>query len=279
MNFVEFGVLASGVSQNGHRRKIFKTYNIALAEIKMKDLMLTEKDSGELAIALESSENILKRLERLKDATTDYLLEIDKELSYVQNWSEKAKSAIQPFRKKRQELKKWLEIVREEEREAKLEKELAINKKFGEFTQPSNPQGKDEWSSAKPGKVQAVKLQKYTISPFHGEYKDWLRFCNQFMVEVDGSSIAEISKFNYVIELVKGKPKEYILGLPHTPEGYIEAKKILEHTYGKDIRVHGALIKDLEELQPITDIKKLWSVHSFYNKLARIVRTLTTMNN
>ena len=98
------------------------------------------------------------------------------------------------------------------------------------------------------------------------------------MVEVDGSSIAEINKFNYLIELVKGKPKEDILGLPHTPEGYIEAKKILEHTYGKDIRVHGALIKDLKELQPITDIKKLWSVHSFYNKLARIVRTLITMN-
>ena len=100
------------------------------------------------------------------------------------------------------------------------------------------------------------------------------------MVEVDGSSIAEINKFNYLIELVKGKPKEDILGLPHTPEGYIEAKKILEHTYGKDIRVHRALIKDLEELQPITDIKKLWSVHSFYNKLlARIVCTLTTRTN
>ena len=86
--------------------------HIALAEIKMNDLMLTEKDSGELAIALESSEDILKRLEKFKDATADYLLEIDKELSYIQDWSEKAKNAIQPFKKRRQELKKLLETVR-----------------------------------------------------------------------------------------------------------------------------------------------------------------------
>lgn len=63
--------------------------------------------------------------------------------------------------------------------------------------------------------TQSVKLQKYTISHFSGDYKDWLRFWNQFTV-VDGSLISEISKFNYLLELVKGKPKDDILGLPHT---------------------------------------------------------------
>ena len=121
--------------------------------------------------------------------------------------------------------------------------------------------------------MQSVKLQKYTITPFTGDYKDWLRFWNQFTVEVDGSSIAEISKFNYLLELVKGKPKDDILGLPHTDEGYQEAKCILVETYGKDIKVHKALIKELEELPAITSIHKLLSVHEFYNKLARIVRT------
>ena len=82
-------------------------------------------------------------------------------------------------------------------------------------------------------KPQAVKLQKYSITPFKGDYKDWLRFWNQFVVEVDNSKISEISKFNYLLELVEGKPKSHILGLPHTVEGYEEAKKILELTYGK----------------------------------------------
>ena len=44
-------------------------------------------------------------------------------------------------------------------------------------------------------------------------------------MEVDSAKISEISKFNYLLELVEGEPKEHILGLPHTPEGYHEAKK------------------------------------------------------
>ena len=124
---------------------------------------------------------------------------------------------------------------------------------------------------------QSVRLQKYTITPFSGDYKDWLRFWNQFTVEVDGSAISEISKFNYLLELVKGKPKDDILGLPHTEDGYKEAKRILEQTYGKDIRVYKALVKELEELPAITSIHRLNSVHDFYNKLSRVVRTLVTM--
>ena len=98
---------------------------------------------------------------------------------------------------------------------------------------------------------QGVKLQKYSITPFCGNYKDWLRFWNEFTVEVDGSGISEISKFNYLLELVKGKPKEDILGLMHTEDGYGEAKRILEQTYGKDIKVHKVPIKEMEEL-PVT---------------------------
>ena len=79
----------------------------------------------------------------------------------------------------------------------------------------------------------------------------------QFTVEVDGAAISEISKFNYLLELVKGKPKEDILGLPHTEDGYGEAKRILEQTYGKDIKVHKALIKEMEELPAIFNIHKI----------------------
>lgn len=111
-----------------------------------------------------------------------------------------------------------------------------------------------EKTETSPG--QSIKLQKYTITPFTGEYKDWLRFWNQFTVEVDGSSIAEISKFSYLLELVEGKPRDDILRLPHT-KGYEEAKRILQQTYGKDIKVHKALIKELEDLRPITNIHKL----------------------
>ena len=122
-----------------------------------------------------------------------------------------------------------------------------------------------------------VKLQKYTITPFEGDCKYWTRFWNQFTVEVDGSTISEIRKFNYLSELTKGKPRNDILGLPHTVEGYNKAKRILTDTYGKGFKVHRALVKELEGLQPITHINKIASIDDFHNRLARVVRTLATM--
>eukprot|EP00794_Sanderia_malayensis_P017862 gene17862-19643_t len=88
---------------------------------------------------------------------------------------------------------------------------------------------------------------------------------------------SEISKFHYLIELTKGKPRQDILGLPHSVDGYEEAKRILVSTYGKDSKVHKALIKEIENLHQITNIHKTASVHEFYNKLSRTVRTLATL--
>ena len=96
-------------------------------------------------------------------------------------------------------------------------------------------------------------------------------------MEVDGSSLPEISKFNYLLELVEGKPKEDALGLPHTIDGYEEAKRILKETYGKDVKVHKTLILELETLPEITNIRRTRDIHEFYNRLAREVRTLNTM--
>ena len=127
-------------------------------------------------------------------------------------------------------------------------------------------------------KPQAVNLQRYTITPFEGNYKDWLCFWNFFSVEVDGSSMAEISKPNYLLELVKGKPKEDILELSHNTEGYAEAKKILVETYGKPFKVQKALIKDLQQLKGIRQQYQLKEVHEFYNQSLRIIRSLNTMD-
>ena len=45
----------------------------------------------------------------------------------------------------------------------------------------------------------------------------------------------------------------------------------------KRAKVHRALVKELEGLQPITHINRIASIHDFYNRLARVVRTLATM--
>ena len=79
-----------------------------------------------------------------------------------------------------------------------------------------------------------------------------------------------------MLELVKWKPKEDILGLPHSSEGYAEAKKILVDTYEKPFMVQKALIKDLEQLKGIRQQYQLREVHEFYNPSSRIIRSLNT---
>ena len=118
-------------------------------------------------------------------------------------------------------------------------------------------QMKDEWL-----KKTAV-LREVATTPFKGDYKDWIHFWNKFSVEVDGSTISKVRKFNYLLELVKGKYTEDILRLPLKEEGYDEAKKILSDIYGKDINFHKQLIKEIEILDPITRIFKLKSIHEF----------------
>ena len=48
-------------------------------------------------------------------------------------------------------------------------------------------------------------------------------------------------------------------------------------TYGKDTKVHNALIKDLEALPKITSVDKIKEVHEFYTQMSKTVRTLATM--
>lgn len=286
---------------------------IAVAELRLKEIRenAADEDTGDVSLAYEQLGELIKRVEKAKEATTDLLMEQDKDFDYIKQWTEKYKGAIQPFREARAHLKQQIEKIADKEVQEKLEKELYIQHKMNEeqakyrlqhqkeIEEASirQQQREEEWyhrkldiekkieesraawekgNQASPT-LPTVKLQKYTITPFDGDYMDWLRFWNQFTVEVDGSKIAEISKFNYLLELVKGKPREDILGLPHTTDGYQEAKRILMQNYGKDTKVHRALIKELEELPVIGNINKLSNIHEFYNKLARVVRTLVTM--
>ena len=105
-------------------------------------------------------------------------------------------------------------------------------------------------------KPQAVKVQTYSITPFTGDNKDWLIFWNQFVVEDDNSKISEISKFNYLLELVE---TALCWSLSE------EAKKILELTYVKDIKVLKALIKDLETVPNKSSITKTKDIQESHN--------------
>ena len=289
---------------------------LAIAKLKLDEILeLSGSEFTEdVSLAYNQIGELIKRLEMSKDGTSDCLIDADKDLEYIKQWNADHKEDLQPFRHARYQIKQKIDEFAKEKTRLELEKQLYVQQKVSEeqtklrlrqqkeIEEAAMLQQKreEDWYMKKldfekqigesqaehvgggntgnhTTSTQSVKLQKYTITPFSGDYKDWLRFWNQFTVEVDGSSISNISKFNYLLELVRGKPKDDILGLPHSEDGYEEAKRILEQTYGKDIKVHKALIKELEELPPIYSTHRLNDIHQFYNKLSRVVRTLVTM--
>ena len=84
---------------------------------------------------------------------------------------------------------------------------------------------------------------------------------------MDDSALSEISKFHSLLEVTKRKRREDILGLTY----------ILTSAYGKNIKVHRALVKETESLYVIDSTQKAASIHEVYTKLSRIVRVLKTL--
>ena len=248
-------------------KKELKKVTCYMDEIKEKlgtgvkeDLQLAYKKICELNRTIKTAAN------RVKDA----MLEEEKTFEQIRAWLKACKDNLIPIHELRSSLKQ--ELVESEKQETNKRKEHWFKKKVELEMMLEEKRAEHEMS-----KPQAVKLQKYTITLFKRDCKDWVRFWNQFVVKVDSSKISEISKFNYLLELVQGEPKNCILGLPHTAEGYLEANKILEMTSGKDIKVHNALIKDLEFLPNITSVSRSKDIHDFHSQLSRTVRTLVTI--
>ena len=160
---------------------------------------------------------------------------------YRQQKEEKSESVINGEREivERRQIDIQIEAKRKinAERLEVLEREQQLKEQLTRRTYDKN-----DGETRALAKPKAVKLQRYTITPFEGDYKDSLCFWNQFSVEVDRSSMAKISKFNYLLEVVKGKPKEDILGLAQkvtlklkkylwTPtENRLRCKKLLSKT-------------------------------------------------
>ena len=65
-----------------------------------------------------------------------------------------------------------------------------------------------------------VKLPKLVLSKFSGTYLDWLRFWEQFTSQIDMSAITNRAKLTYLQELLEEKPKQEIMGLPFSSDGY-----------------------------------------------------------
>jgi Protein of unknown function (DUF1759). len=87
-----------------------------------------------------------------------------------------------------------------------------------------------------------AKLPKLQIAPFSETHIDWFRCWNQFGAEIDGSTIAPVTKFSYLRDMLPTQALALINGPPFTAEEYERAKAILQTKYGKKSEVVNAHI-------------------------------------
>ena len=121
-----------------------------------------------------------------------------------------------------------------------------------------------------------VKFPKLTISKFEGTHLDWQRFWSQSECEIDRAEFAQVTKFNFLKEMLKPKVRFLVDELPFSTEGYERAKNILKSKYGEDSEVANPQIQSLISLSTITGSNP-YKVNEFYKKLVTHVEALDTM--
>ena len=97
-----------------------------------------------------------------------------------------------------------------------------------------------------------MKFPKLTINKFEGIHLDWQRLWSQFECEIDRAEFAQVTKLNFLKEMLKPKVRVLVNGLPFTAEGYKRTKNILKFKYGKDSEVANTHIQALISLSAIT---------------------------
>ena len=114
-------------------------------------------------------------------------------------------------------------------------------------------------------KEKMSKLPKLEIAKFNGQTSDWLRFWTQFEENIDKRCISDTNKLSYLHGYLTPKVSGLISSLPHTTEGYEEAKNILKEKYGRPSEMVKGYVREINNLMnPGRDVK---NVHDFADKL------------
>ena len=205
----------------------------------------------------------------------------------VKQWNDQIEEKITRADDDILRLKEWLEKTKREENQKIREEELDYERKLFEtrlkFQTELNAVKSNKGEGSESAKDSSgsttgleAKLPKLVITKFNGTFQDWPRFWGQFCEAIDKSSIASVTKFSYLRELLAPKPRMSIEALPFSAEGYNRAVAILKDKYGKESEIVKAYNKEILELPVISGVD-LKAIHQFHERLAYCVQSLQTM--
>ena len=86
-------------------------------------------------------------------------------------------------------------------------------------------------------KKRSAKLPEIKLVTFKGEYDEWEAFWSSFRNNVDFRDDLEPSaKLTYLLQCLKGEPRETIKGLSHTDSNYVIEVNLLTDRHGEKIK-------------------------------------------
>lgn len=202
----------------------------------------------------------------------------------IQTWNDDVDSKLQAANVEIGRIRKWLrDRGKEAEINAKKEQlqfEEEIQKMKLQLKADQLATTKSQNEGAGQGLsscgVQA-KLPKLVITKFDGSHMDWPRFWEQFSENIDKTSVAPVTKFTYLRELVTPQVSRTIEALPFTAEGYNRAKSILMEKFGKDSEIIKACTKEILELPTLTGTNAK-AINDFSEKLTHCGQALQMLN-
>ena len=239
---------------------------------------------------LKTLQEKIDEIQDLETKIQEAKIEKGENIQDIKEWSSKIESDISKYEASVLELNSVIRDIQktESERVKQEEEDLASkirHQKFQEemkfeeaklqqklsFEKTSLEGSKNEEKESK----LYTKLPKLVITKFKGVQTDWLRFWNQFQTGIDGTNIAQVTKFSYLKELLDPKVRVCVDGLPFTTEGYERAKNILKSKYGKDSEVINSYVQNIIGL-PVLGSQP-HKIHAFYETLLTSVQSLETL--
>ena len=258
-------------------------------EIKLTQLQMTVKKTNSV-ISRSNSEAIERHYQTLKTITADVSrlrlgveakkIEANEQMEKIQTWNADIDAKLEGADLEVGEVHQWLDDRKKESKMTTQEEQLKYEEKLQRVKLKLKTELQNEKTLSQ-GTHQTttsqVKLPKLVITKFNGSYMDWPRFWGQLSETIDKTSVAPITKFSYLRELVASKVKCTIEALPFTAEGYNHVIGILKEKYGRESKIRKAYTREKLDLPTLTSANPR-KISEFSEKLTYCIQALQTLN-
>lgn len=105
---------------------------LAVAALQLEEIreLSGSGDKEDVFTAYEQLMELIKRLEKAKDKIINYLLELDKGLDFIKQWTVEQKRLIQPFQETCLQIKKQVDETAAREAEEKVKTEVRVQQQI-----------------------------------------------------------------------------------------------------------------------------------------------------